>query len=52
MVSYQSSSSGYISSSSNKSYSTNTSGAYTVKSNSSCCGSFSRGQRCMGCPGA
>ncbi|HLC91114.1 MAG TPA: hypothetical protein VJI15_05070 [Candidatus Nanoarchaeia archaeon] len=27
------------------------SSAYVVKSNSVCCGSFSRGQRCRGCPG-
>ncbi|HIH12836.1 TPA: hypothetical protein HA242_03880 [Candidatus Woesearchaeota archaeon] len=32
-----------------KIYSTPT--VYTMKKNPVCCGSFSRGQRCVGCPG-
>ena len=52
MVSYSSNtgySSGALVGYSNSSSSS--SSLYAVKKNPHCCGSFSRGQRCMGCPG-
>jgi len=32
-------------------YASNSSETYSMKPRSHCCGSFSRGQRCVGCPG-
>ncbi|MEK6900862.1 MAG: hypothetical protein AABX37_00805 [Nanoarchaeota archaeon] len=60
MVSYNSpsetgyaspSSSGYAGSSSSSHSSSSSSSIYTIKVKFICCGSFSRGQRCTGCPG-
>ncbi|MBS3166147.1 hypothetical protein J4444_03405 [Candidatus Woesearchaeota archaeon] len=51
MVSYSSNASYLSNNSSSYSSSGPSSSLYAIKKNPHCCGSFSRGQRCMGCPG-
>ncbi|MBI2146753.1 hypothetical protein HYU22_05435 [Candidatus Woesearchaeota archaeon] len=49
MVSYSTASSATYQSSGGMYQGSESTGMYTTKRNQHCCGSFSRGQRCVGC---